>query len=90
MFTELKLFKCDELNTYLVGPLMYRICNADITLFDSMFMKNVQVYNYDTRQRDHNHVPALNQDFAKSICDTTVLLFGTIYCLVVSLLMSVK
>ena len=33
---------------------------------------------------------ALNQDLAKSICDTTVLLFGTVYCLVVSLFMSVK
>ena len=33
---------------------------------------------------------ALNQDLEKSICDTMVLLFGTIYYLVVSLLMSVK
>ena len=31
----------------------------------------------------------LNQDLAKSTCDTTVLLFGTTYCPVVSLLMPV-
>ena len=40
LFTELKLLKCDEINKYLVGRLMYRIYNEDITLFDSMFMKN--------------------------------------------------
>ena len=33
---------------------------------------------------------ALNKDLAKSISDTTVLLFVTIYCLVMSLLTSVK
>ena len=31
----------------------------------------------------------LNQDFAKSTCDTTVLLIGTPYCSVLSLLMPV-
>ena len=90
LFTELKLLKCDEINKYLIGRLMYRIYNEDITLFDSMFMKNEQVHNYDTRQRDHYHVPGLSQDLAKLICDTMVLLFGTVYCLVESLLMSVK
>ena len=48
LFTELKLLKCDEIHKYLVGRLMYRIYNEDITLFDSMFMKNEQVCNYDT------------------------------------------
>ena len=59
LFTELKLLKCDEINKYLVGRLMYRIYNEDITLFDSMFMKNAKVHNYGTRQRDHYHVPGL-------------------------------
>ena len=93
LFTELKLLKCDEINKYLIGRLMYRIYNEDITFFDSMFMINEQVHNYDTRQRDHYHVHmylAWSQDLAKSICDTMVLLFGTVYCLVESLLMSVK
>ena len=40
-----------------------------------MFMKNVQVHDYDTRQRDHIMYLALNQDLTKSICDTTVLFF---------------
>ena len=49
-----------------------------------MFMKDVQVYNYDTRQGIFIMYLALNQDLAKSICDTMVLLFGTIYCLMSS------
>ena len=65
LFTELKLLKCDEINKYLVGRLMYRIYNEDITLFDSMFMKNEQVHNYDTRQRDHYHVPGFKSRLGK-------------------------
>ena len=65
LFTELKLLKCDEINKYLVGRHMYRIYNEDITLFDSMFMKNAQVHNYGTRQRDHYHVPGLKSRLGK-------------------------
>ena len=57
LFTNLKLLKCDEINKFLIGPLMYRIYIDDITLFNSMFMKNVQVHNYDTRQKEHYHLP---------------------------------
>ena len=65
LFTELKLLKYDEINKYLVGRLMYRIYYEDITLFDSMFMKNEQVHNYDTRQRDHYHVPGFKSRLGK-------------------------
>ena len=65
LFTELKLLKCDEINKYLVGRLMYRLYNEDITLFDSMFMKNEQVHNYDTRQKDHYHVPGFKSRLGK-------------------------
>ena len=44
---------------------MYPIYNEDITLFDSMFMKNEQVHNYDTRQRDHYHVPGFKSKLGK-------------------------
>ena len=44
---------------------MYWIYNEDITLFDSMFMKNVQVHNYDTRQRDYYHVPGYKSRLGK-------------------------
>ena len=56
---------------------MYRIYNEDITLFDTV--KGIMIMYL-----------ALNQDLAKSICDTMVLLFGTVCCLVGLLLMSVK
>ena len=34
LFTDLKLLKCDEINKYLVGRLMYRIYDKDVTLFN--------------------------------------------------------
>ena len=66
LFTKLKLLKCDEINKYLVGRLMSRIYNEDITLFGSMFIKNVQVHNYDTRQRDHYHVLGFKSRLGKT------------------------
>ena len=77
LFTKLKLLKCDEINKYLVGRLMYRIYNEERTLFDTV--RGIMIMYL-----------ALNQNLAKSICDTMVLLFGTVYYLVGSLLMSVK
>ena len=35
---------------------MYWIYIDGITLFNPMFMKNVQVHNYNTRQKDHYHL----------------------------------
>ena len=57
IFTDVKLLKCDEMNKYLVGRLIYRIHNEDGRLFNTTFIKDVQVYNYDTRQRDYYNVP---------------------------------
>ena len=60
------MLKFDEIIKYLIGLLMYRIYNEDITLFDSMFMKNVEVHNYETRQRDHYHVPGFKSRLCKN------------------------
>ena len=65
LFTNLKLLKCDEINKFLIGRLMYRIYIDDITLFNSMFIKNVQVHNYDTRQKDHYHLPCFKTRLGK-------------------------
>ena len=77
--TELKLLKCDEINKYLVGRLMYRIYNEDRMLFDSMLMKNVQVHNYDTRQRDHYHVHGFQSRLGKiNLRDNGVIVWNNI------------
>ena len=44
---------------------MYRIYIDDITLFNSMFMKNVQVRNYDTRRKEHYHLPCFKTRLGK-------------------------
>ena len=65
LLINLKLLKCDEINKFLIGRLMYRIYIDDITLFNSMFIKNVQVHNYDTRQKDHYHLPCFKTRLGK-------------------------
>ena len=65
LFTNLKLLKCDEINKFLIGRFMYRIYIDDITLFNSMFIKNVQVHNYDTRQKEHYHLPCFKTRLGK-------------------------
>ena len=57
IFKELKLLKCNDINTYLIGRLMHRIYNGDITLLRSYFKKNKEVHQYGTRQINHYHVP---------------------------------
>ena len=65
LFTNLKLLKCDEINKFLIGRLMYRIYIDDITLFNSMFMKNVQLHNYDRHQKEHYHLPCFKTRLGK-------------------------
>ena len=55
----------DPLFIELVGRLLYRMYNEDITSFDSMFMKNLQVHNYGTRQRDQYHIPGFKLRLGK-------------------------
>ena len=86
LFMELKLLRCDGINKYLGGWLIYRICHEDMTLFDSVLIWKKKFTIITPIKGITIMYLALNQDLTKSICDTTVLLFG-IYCLVVSLLM---
>ena len=64
LFPNLKLLKCDEINKFLIVRLMYRIYIDDITLFNSMFIKNVQAHNYDMHQKDH-HLPCFKTRLGK-------------------------
>ena len=66
IFKELKLLKCNDINTYLIGRLMHRIYNGDITLLQSYFKKNKEVHQYGTRQINHYHVPPVKTELGKS------------------------
>ena len=66
IFKELKLLKCNDINTYLIGRLMHRIYNGDITLLRSYFKKNKEVHQYGTRQINHHHVPPVKTELGKS------------------------
>ena len=66
IFNQLKLLKCNYINTYLIGRLMYRIHNGNITLFHAYFKKNKEVHQYNTRQTNHYHVPCVKTELGKS------------------------
>ena len=65
LFTDLKLLKWQEIYKHLVVRLIYGIYNEGVTLFKSMSIKFVQFHNYDTRQRDHDHVPRFKSRLGK-------------------------
>ena len=66
VFTELKLLKCVDINTYLIGRLMYRVYNGDYSLFQPMFVKNKDIHDHNTRQIDHYHMPKFKSRLGKS------------------------
>ena len=46
---------------------MYRFCTDKVPfLFDSFFIKNSELYNYNTRTSDHLHVPIMKSDLGKT------------------------
>ena len=66
IFNELKLLKCNDINTYLIGRLMHRIYNGNITLLRSYFKENKDVHQYSTRQTNHYHAPCVKTELGKS------------------------
>ena len=78
ILNELKLLKCNDKNTYLIGRLMHRIYNRNITLLRSYFKKNKDVHQYSTRQTDHYHVPCVKTGLGKSALRYHVLIWNKI------------
>ena len=66
IFKDLKLLKCNDINTYLIGRLMHRIYKGDIILVQSYFKKNKEIHRYVTRQINHYHVPSVRTELGKS------------------------
>ena len=67
LFKELKLLKFIHINKYLIGRLMFRICNHELqNLFGDLFTVNRQLHGHDTRQALHYHIPLFKTNLVKS------------------------
>ena len=58
LFTQMNLLTCENLNVYLIGRLMHRIYNGETDTFQSLFERNEEIHNHDTRQKEHYHIPS--------------------------------
>ena len=66
-YQSLGILPFDMINHHLIGCFMYRFCIGKVPfLFDSFFIKNSELYNYNTRTADHLHVPIVKSDLGKT------------------------
>ena len=66
-YKSLGILPFDMINHHLIGCFMYRFCIGKVTfLFDSFFIKNSELYNYNTRTSDHLHVPIVKSDLGEN------------------------
>ena len=66
LFQKLKLLKCEDINKYLIGRLMFRIQNNELPIFHNFFKRNRDVHFHDTRQKDYFHIPPFKTKFGKA------------------------
>ena len=58
LFIQMNLLTCENLNVYLIGRLMHRIYNGETDTFQSLFERNEEIQNHDTRQKELYHIPS--------------------------------
>ena len=66
LFRKLNLLKCEDINKYLIGRLMFRIHNNEMPIFHNFFTRNRDVHSHDTRQKDHFHIPPFKTKLRKA------------------------
>ena len=66
LFKELNLLKFQDINTYLIGNLMFRVYNDDLVTFETWFEKSNSFHDYNTRQKDQYHIPSLKTKLGQS------------------------
>ena len=66
LFKELNLLKFQDINTYLIGKLMFRVYNDDLVTFQTWFEKNNSFHDYNTRQNDQYHIPGFKTKLGQS------------------------
>ena len=66
LFKELKLLKFQDINTYLIGKLMFKVYIDDLVIFETWFEKNNSFHDYNTRQKDQYHIPSFKTKLGQS------------------------
>ena len=66
LFKELKLLKFQDINTYLIGKLMFKVYSDDLVIFETWFEKNNSFHDYNTRQKDQYHIPSFKTKLGQS------------------------
>ena len=68
-FNELKLPKCNDVNTYVIGRLTHRIYDIDITLLHLYFKKKRRTSTkYQKKPTNNYHVPCVNTGRMNQLC----------------------
>ena len=67
LYKKLNIMKLENINTYLIGRFMFCV-SIDIVpqLFGSLFRKNNEFHNYETRSAHHLHLPSVKLDLSKT------------------------
>ena len=66
IFSELKILKFTDINTYLTGRFMYKFYKKNVPeIFTCFFQCNSSVHGYSTRQREYLHVPPVKSNLSQ-------------------------
>ena len=67
LYKSLGLLKLIDINKYLVGRFMFRVCNHLVpSLLRSFFKYNYELHGYDTRTAKHFHASPVRSDLGKT------------------------
>ena len=66
LFKKFNILRLSDINTYLIGQFMHRAHYSSLpTALCDMFVRNVDVYSYSTRQRHDFHLPKPRTNLSK-------------------------
>ena len=66
IFSDLKILKFTDINTYLTGRFMYKFYKKNVPeIFTSFFQCNSSVHGYSTRQREYLHAPPVKSNLSQ-------------------------
>ena len=67
LYKKLNIMKLENINTYLIGRFMFCVSIDKVPQsFGSLFRKNNEFHNYETRSAHHLHLPSVKLDLSKT------------------------
>ena len=65
---DLEIMKFPDINMFLIGIFMFRLHRGVVPdMFSDFFIRNAEIHDYSTRQRQHFHVPSERSNLGKFI-----------------------